>query len=121
VYFENLIVHPMKLRLTFVHSPLSRDLSTNSISSAVVHVLTSLAEVDDMKIRLNSFIVSNALESATSLQNRLVAKLVQDLQLQLATIAGSLTIIGSPLGLAHKIGGGVKAFFYEPYLGAGIN
>ena len=119
VYFENLIIHPMKLRLTFVHSPLSRDLSISSISYTMFNFLSSLAEVENMKIKLDSFIVSNALESMASLESRLRAKIIQDLQMQLASIAGSLTIIGSPLGLAHKIGSGVKAFFYEPYLGAG--
>ena len=120
VYFENFIIHPMKLRLTFIHSPLSRDLSISSFSYTMFNLLSSLAEVENMKIKLDSFIVSDALESMVSLQSRLTAKIFQDLQLQLASIAGSLTIIGSPLGLAHKIGSGVKAFFYEPYLGAGI-
>lgn len=119
VYFENLIIHPMKLRLTFVHSPLSRDLSIHSFSYTILNLLSSLAEVESMKIKLDSFIVSDALESLASLESRLKAKIIQDLQMQLASIAGSLTIIGSPLGLAHKIGSGVKAFFYEPYLGAG--
>ena len=31
---------------------------------------------------------------------------------------GSLTVIGSPMGFARKIGSGVKSFFYEPYQGA---
>ena len=33
-------------------------------------------------------------------------------------IAGSLTVIGSPMGFARKVGTGVKSFFYEPYKGA---
>jgi hypothetical protein len=39
------------------------------------------------------------------------------LQSQLAQIAGSLAVLGSPLGFARKVGHGVKAFFYEPYHG----
>jgi hypothetical protein len=120
IYFENLIIHPMKLRLTFIHTPSSRD-SSLSISSTVMEILTSLAEVDSMKIKINSFIVESALVSQSSLYNRLIAKIMQDLQQQLGSIAGSLTAIGSPLGLARKIGGGVKAFFYEPYMGAGMS
>ena len=36
---------------------------------------------------------------------------------QIARLAGSLTAIGRPIGLARNIGGGVQAFFYEPYQG----
>ena len=32
--------------------------------------------------------------------------------------SGSLTVLGSPMGFARKIGSGVKSFFYEPYQGA---
>ena len=31
---------------------------------------------------------------------------------------GSLTVLGSPMGFARKVGSGVKSFFYEPYQGA---
>ena len=30
---------------------------------------------------------------------------------------GSLSVIGSPIGFARKVGSGVKSFFYEPYQG----
>ena len=43
---------------------------------------------------------------------------MRDLEGQLARLAGSLTVIGRPMGLATNIGGGVQAFFYEPYQGA---
>ena len=34
------------------------------------------------------------------------------------SLSGSLTVIGSPMGFARKVGSGVKSFFYEPYQGA---
>ena len=119
VYFEELVIHPMKLRLTYVHSSYTRKANgTESVSFTMLDIISSFAEVENMKVRLNSFHVTNALVSRASLQTRLIAKYTLDLQLQLASIAGSLSVIGSPLGFAHKIGGGVEALFYEPYLGA---
>ena len=35
----------------------------------------------------------------------------------LSPVPGSLTVIGSPMGFARKVGSGVKSFFYEPYQG----
>jgi vacuolar protein sorting-associated protein 13A/C len=47
-----------------------------------------------------------------------VSKSIQDVRSQLTQIAGSLTMLGSPIGFARRVGSGVKAFFYEPYQGA---
>ena len=58
------------------------------------------------------------MESFPSLRSRIGAAFMRDLEGQLARLAGSLTVIGRPMGLATNIGGGVQAFFYEPYQGA---
>ena len=71
------------------------------------------ANLDNVTLRLNSFIVENAMESIEALLNRIGAGVVRDLEVQVARLAGSLTAIGRPVGLARNIGGGVRAFFYE--------
>jgi hypothetical protein len=81
-------------------------------------VLTSLVGVDKLQLRLKSFEVEDAMESSHSLFDMIVNKTLQDLRAQLPQIAGSLAMFGSPIGFARKVGSGVKAFFYEPYLGA---
>ena len=58
------------------------------------------------------------MESRASLIDLIKNKTLHDLQAQLAQLAGSLTVIGSPMGFARKVGTGVKSFFYEPYQGA---
>eukprot|EP01041_Mallomonas_annulata_P001683 gene1683-3255_t len=119
MYFQELILHPMKITLTYAQTPFPRKKETDnlSVSAAVLEVLTSMAGVDRMVIKLNSFIVSEAIESVNSLSQRIISKTMRDLQFQLAQMAGSLTMIGSPVGLARNIGNGVQDFFYEPYQG----
>ena len=65
-----------------------------------------------------SFQVEDVMESRASLFDLIKNKTLHDLQAQLAQLAGSLTVIGSPMGFARKVGTGVKSFFYEPYQGA---
>jgi hypothetical protein len=58
------------------------------------------------------------METIPSLKDLILNKVTQDVLSQVTQIAGSWTMIGAPIGFARKVGGGVKAFFYEPYLGA---
>jgi hypothetical protein len=119
MYFEKLIIHPIKIAFTFVQSPFPRKRTKgmDTLHSTFVNVLTSFVGVDSMHIRLNSFEVEDAMQSIESLIDHITNKTLQDLKSQLAQIAGSLAVLGSPMGFARKIGGGVKQFFYEPYLG----
>ena len=146
MYFRHLIVHPIKLVITFVQTPFLRNMNTpssvtsssSSSSSSNIHhekqnsqirsynyehqsltmnILTSLVGLDRMKIRLKSFEVEDALESKSSLMNSVLSKLKSDLQSQIGSMAGSLAVFGSPMGFASKVGRGVRAFFYEPYQG----
>lgn len=112
LFLENFVLHPMKFELSFQKTRFPRDRETN-----VTDFITAFASVDRMEIKLSSFIVVNAMESASTLKNRIVAQLGQDLQSQIAKIAGSLSILGSPAGLARNVGNGVQAFFYEPAQG----
>lgn len=112
MFLENFILHPMKIQLSFQKTRFPRNRQTNATD-----FITAFASVDRMDIKLSSFIVVNAMESAATLKTRIVAKLGQDLQSQIASIAGSLSIIGSPAGFARNVGNGVQAFFYEPAQG----
>jgi len=119
MYIESLIVHPIKLTITVIQTPFPRkDTSEESVSTSAFNALTSLAGVERMQLKLFSFIVSSAMESPQSLWQRIQAKSWQDLQFQLAKVAGSLRVIGAPMGLARNIGSGLQAFLYEPIQGA---
>lgn len=119
MYFEKLIIHPIKIAFTFVQTPFPRKRTKGmeTLHSTFINVLTSFAGVDNMHIKLNSFEVEDAMQSIESLVDHITNKTLQDVKSQLAQIAGSLAVLGSPMGFARKIGGGVKQFFYEPYLG----
>eukprot|EP01034_Spumella_vulgaris_P021564 gene21564-27602_t len=118
MYFKNLIVHPVKLTLTFVQTTFPRRQHSDTLQSTVLNVFMALVGVEKLQLRLKSFAVEDAMESTGSLIDLVLMKAQQDLRSQVTSIAGSLAMIGSPIGFARKVGGGVKAFFYEPYLGA---
>jgi hypothetical protein len=122
LYFEYFILHPMKLLLIFLQTEYcpqdaSEIIKPKTMSTSILDLFTSAAAVELMEIKLNSFIVTGARESIPTLQSRILAKMWQDVRGQLTQIAGSLSILGSPVGLARNIGNGVQDFFYEPYLG----
>lgn len=112
MFLENFVLHPMKFHLSFQKTRFPRDRDTN-----MTDFITAFASVDRMEIMLSSFIVVNAMESATTLKTRITANLMQDVQSQIAHIAGSLSILGSPAGFARNVGNGVQAFLYEPAQG----
>ena len=118
IYFEKLIIHPIKITLTFVQTPYPRKREKVTLRSTAINVLTAMAGFDRMQVKLKSFEVEDAMQSRSSILNHIKNKTIQDLRSQLAQIAGSLAVIGSPMGFARKVGGGAKAFFYEPYHGA---
>ena len=116
MYIDQLTIHPIKIVFTFTQTPYPRKQTSDEASSfAAFNLVTSLAGVDRMEVKLQSFIVSGALESLASLQARITAKVVQDIQYQIAQVAGSLSVLGSPMGLARNIGNGLHAFVYEPF------
>ena len=68
-------------------------------------------------MKLNSFKVSDALESYESLQAAFMYKTMSEIKGQLVDVVGSMAAIGAPLGFAKKIGSGVSDLFYEPLHG----
>jgi len=124
-YFEALIVHPIKITVTF--TPTSLPASRNS--SALVQLgdhsklrlLPRVAAVEDFALKVNSFIVDHAMESTRTMQQRILTKILQDLRSEMVQVAGnlvgSMALLGKPAGLYKNIGNGVSDFFYEPYMG----
>eukprot|EP00595_Chromulina_sp_UTEXLB2642_P002609 CAMPEP_0196768380 /NCGR_PEP_ID=MMETSP1095-20130614/42684_1 /TAXON_ID=96789 ORGANISM="Chromulina nebulosa, Strain UTEXLB2642" /NCGR_SAMPLE_ID=MMETSP1095 /ASSEMBLY_ACC=CAM_ASM_000446 /LENGTH=304 /DNA_ID=CAMNT_0042137889 /DNA_START=62 /DNA_END=979 /DNA_ORIENTATION=- len=97
------------------------------MSSAVknyswIGILRGIAGIEELVIKVTSFIVNNVMESVDALLSRLVYKITREMQNQVLEIAGrvvgSLNVLGKPVGLYKNIGNGVQDFFYEPYQGA---
>eukprot|EP01033_Poteriospumella_lacustris_P006747 gene6747-4866_t len=117
MYIKKLTIHPMKMTISLYQTALPRRSKQETLQSALLNFLLQLAGVEKLQIRLSSFDVEDAMESTETLLSLILTKSGQDLRSQLASIAGSLAVLGSPIGFARKVGSGVKAFFYEPYLG----
>ena len=90
MYIEKIIIHPMKAVFTFVQTPYPRKRAKDTIQQTAFIVLTSLAAVDRMQIKLKSFEVDDVLQSTSSLVDLIQHKTLQDLQSQLAQIAGTV-------------------------------
>ena len=67
MYIEKLILHPMKLTLTFIQTPYPRKQVKETFQTTAINILTSLAGVDRMQIRLKSFEVGRRMNERTSL------------------------------------------------------
>eukprot|EP01038_Epipyxis_sp_PR26KG_P008440 gene8440-11417_t len=123
-YFEQFIIHPIKITLGFVSTPFPRS-STKSLRSIpnykYLKRIQNITAFDDLEIKIHSFIASNFMESFNSLTSRISKKAERDIKAHLAEIIGSLfgslSLLGKPAGLVKNIGNGVQDFFYEPYLG----
>jgi hypothetical protein len=126
MHFEQIVLHPLKIKLSYCQSPFPRSKQDDifSGSSAMIVAMKfarSAVSLDDFSIKINSFVVSDVMESPESLVGVVVEYYVGDILRQLHWIVGSLfgsmKILGKPAGLSRNIGDGVKAFFYEPYEG----
>ena len=115
MYLEQLTIHPISINFTFIHTNYPRQSDDNVLS--VLSYVPSFASVDRFPVRISSFIVADALESNDSLVSRITSKALYDLQAHLGPLAGSLAVLGRPIGLMRNIGNGVQALFYEPYEG----
>jgi hypothetical protein len=120
-YYENLVLHPMKATLSFL--PLhtlepSSASSKHHLSAALLNLVSSLGRINEVDIRLSSFICEHAMESPGSLVGRILSFFKWQLLAQGLVLAGSLSILGSPAGLIQNLGTGVSDFFYEPAKGA---
>ena len=121
VYIENLILHPIKLTITFTQTTLPRKVDNDTTLALAVTALSYIppfVSLEAATVKINSFIVDDAMESAQSILQRILVQALHDIQFQVAKLAGSLNVIGKPVGFARKVGSGVQAFFYEPYEGA---
>lgn len=90
MHIEKLVIHPMKIILTFIQTPFPRKTEGNTFQTTALNMLASLAGVDRMQIRLKSFEVDDILESRASVIGLIANKTLQDLHSQLAQIAGAL-------------------------------
>ena len=120
MYFETLVIHPMKLRLSFLPTPFPRSKHEDILSAEQYRgfkIIRAIAQVDELVVKVSMFLVTESMDSVATLGDRIMASMLKDLQNHLVTIVGrvfgSLEFIGKPAGLYRNVGEGVKEFFYE--------
>jgi len=122
---ENLVIHPLKITLSILSTPLPRTKKEERLLSNTYRWLAYVKRIpslDNAIVRLNSFVVENVYESSGLLSTRISLGFMRDFNKHMGAAAGrvigSLTAIGKPAVLSRNVGGGVKEFFYDPYQGA---
>lgn len=122
IFYEYIVIHPMKVSASFYPTHFPRELSEMPAGMKWMTMVESVSAVEEMDLKVKSFIARNALESSDKLAIRIVNKIARDMQTNLLGLAGnligSLSLLGKPAGLYKNIGGGVQDFFYEPITGA---
>eukprot|EP00981_Chlorochromonas_danica_P001561 scaffold341_cov154-Ochromonas_danica.AAC.5 len=117
IFYEQIVVHPIKLVVSFYPTHFPRPVSSIPAGMKWMQMLENISAVEDMDLKINSFIARNALESPNTLATRIINKVLRDMQANLFGLAGnligSLSLLGKPAGLYKNIGEGVQDFFYE--------
>ena len=125
LYVENLVLHPLKINITFTPTRFPRSSSEDIFSSRKYKVfkwVKEMASIDELVVKVSSFIItSNMMEPFDQLKLRIASAFLRDLKKELflvvGRVIGNLSVLGRPAGLYRKVGGGIKTFFYEPYQG----
>lgn len=121
LFYEHILIHPMKLSVSFYPTHFPRSPADLPAGMKWIALLENISAVEEMDVKIKSFIVRNVMESQSTLANRIVTKVIRDMQSNLLGLAGnligSLSILGKPAGLYKNIGSGVQDFFYEPLSG----
>jgi hypothetical protein len=120
-FFETVVIHPLKFTLTFTSTSLPRfeadGVFRENKKLKLLQAGNGIPDIENFEIRLNSFIVHQAMESTKTMKARVTKKIKSEIKSNLLLIGGnlltSMSIIGKPAGLLKNIGGGVQAFFYE--------
>ncbi|CAM9365106.1 unnamed protein product [Discosporangium mesarthrocarpum] len=137
LYFEELVISPIRLHVSFVTSTTvgpRPDLQLLSMNSTDVAALeggdggaplrailramgATLSNIENAPLQLNALVLSHTFASPEELVVQLVAHYKGQALRQAYKIVGSSELLGNPVGLLQNIGAGVKDFLYEPVIG----
>ncbi len=120
VYFKFLQIHPLAFDLSFITTPslrARRNRGFNTADMIINFIGASVGSVDRAPIRLSGKIFENVGGYGNSLASSIGSVMLQQLLRQAYKIAGSIELLGNPLGLVNDLSTGVTDFFYEPAKG----
>ena len=93
VYIENLVIHPLKVSVSFTSTRVPRKFEGGVLDTQLVNLIRSVGVIStfsDVPIRISSFIACNVLESPDDLTSIIVMKFTRDVQGQLLHLIGSV-------------------------------
>ena len=121
IVIESLEIHPIKVVINF--SPSHYPRSKKEIPAMVrwMTKIETVSPVEDFAIKIKSFKAQDAMESVSTLTDRILQKIINDFTHNLISLTKNLILsmnaLGKPAGLYKKIGSGVEDFFYEVLFG----
>lgn len=131
IYFENFHIQPTMLHVSFQKSDNFGDSeedekriaanNQNNLLYLANMLTTTIGNVNDAPIKLNSLYIGNVRTPALSLLTSIRTHYGQQFFFQLHKILGSADFLGNPVGLFNTISSGFMDMFYEPYRGYMMN
>jgi len=106
-YFDQLVINPMKIRLSLNMHGSKRILSGLPLGRV-------LGNIDKALIQLHGLTLNSPFVSKEELTSRITKHYKQALLLKMYKIIGSVEILGNPMSLMSNMGTGVYDFFNEP-------
>lgn len=117
LHFDEFMVHPMKVNLSFTPGAGMSSIVRSSEFAFFIRLFASLSSVDNSPLRFNILQLRHATPPLPCFKTVIQEHYREQFMSEIGRIAGSLEVIGNPLGLVKNIGTGVLDVFYEPYQG----
>lgn len=120
VYFEDLILHPIVLNLSFMRTEtLNSDQAIfssnrNAVAYFLNAVTMALGNVNDAPIQLAALQIWDVRLSYSLLLQRIILHYRQGFTNQFYRVLGSADFLGNPIGLFSNVSSGIRDLFYEP-------
>eukprot|EP01080_Neovahlkampfia_damariscottae_P010721 gene10721-3341_t len=114
-YFDSFELHPLKFTITFRYNTKSQAESSETyINTFLNSIGTTVANIDEIELCLNSLILKHPFETQKSLIEKIKIHYQRAVSLEIYKFIGGMNAIGNPIGLFNDLGTGVTDFFYEP-------
>lgn len=121
VYFESLVLHPIKWNLSFIFTT-SRPAHDTLYSAESNNLLTAIqaigsrlnANIDDVPLKLNALILQNPFMPGDALLTNIAEHYMKRSVQEMYKLFGSSDFIGNPIGLVKDLDTAMYDLFYEP-------
>jgi len=124
IFISSINLSPLEFSLTFqnltkdnLFSSLLNNNNTNSNSGVLPSLLSTVSNIENVKIHLNGCIINNYIGNLNNLLNAILNIYKQNFMRKILKLLTSIDIIGDPLNLFSSLSHGVKDLFVKPAKG----